>query len=107
MNTLRAQFSIDFQGKEIDCVLTMNAFRILKQDHGVNLDEIDKFMSEDPLTGLAALSHCGAKNAAFLKAEKLGIDFDHWCAVILDDAEAMGRITAAFENAMGGEPGNE
>ena len=106
MNTLRAELNINVAGEELPCILSMNAFRILTQDHGIKLDAIDKFIEDDPMTGLAALAHAGCKNAAALKGKKLPINFEQFAAIILDDMDSLNGISEAFTAAMGGEPGN-
>lgn len=107
MNTLRAQFDITLGEKTLPCILNMNAFRLLTQEHGCKLDEIDTFIDSDPLTGLAALAHVGCKNAAARMGHDFGWSFDQFAAILLDDEQSLEAISSAFTNAMGGEPGNE
>ncbi len=106
MNTLRSQFEIELNGKPIPVNLSLNAFRILTQDFGVSLDGIDKYMEEDPLTGLCAIAYCGAKNASLKKGEKFSMDFDVFSAVILDEPEILTTLSESLATALGGEPGN-
>lgn len=107
MNTLRAEITVKLGEKELPCKLNMNAFRLLTQDHGIKLDEIEAFIDNDPLTGLATLAHVGCKNAAILKGDEFGWSFDQFCAILLDDMSSIESIGQAFTAAMGGEPGNE
>lgn len=107
MNTLRAQFDITVGEQTLPCILSMNAFRLLTQDHGIKLEEIDSFIESDPMTGLAALAHVGCKNAAALRGQKLKMSFDQFAAILLDDVDSLTAISEAFTAAMGGEPGNE
>jgi len=107
MNTLRANFDITVGERTLPCILSMNAFRLLTQDHGIKLEDIDTFIESDPMTGLAALAHAGCKNAAALSGKKLDMGFDQFAAVLLNDVESLEGISQAFTAAMGGEPGNE
>lgn len=106
MNTLRSQFEIEVAGKPVQINLSLNAFRILTQEFGVTLDGIDKYMEDDPLTGLCAIAYCGAKNAALKKAEKFGMDFDVFSANVLDEPEILTTLGDALSTSLGGEPGN-
>ena len=96
MNTLRADFKLDFDGKKLPCTLNINAFRILTQKFGVKLDELDKYMNEDPMTALPALAYCGAINAAMRKGKDFKYGFDQFCAIMLETPESLevlsGRI---------------
>lgn len=103
MNTLQAKFEIKLDGDAHEAHLSINAFRILSQKFGVKLADLDKFMQEDPLTALPAIAYCGVLNAKMRKAEKFGMDFDQFCAMLLDDAESMEKLAEAIGAAFGTE----
>lgn len=103
MNTLQAKFEVNLDGDIHEAHLSINAFRILSQKFGVKLDGLDKFMQEDPLTALPAIAYCGILNSKMRKAEKFGIDFDQFCAMLLDDTESMERLTEAIGAAFGSD----
>lgn len=103
MNTLQAKFEVSIDGVKHQGHLSINAFRILTQKFGVKLQDLDKYMNEDPLTALPALAYCGIINDKMRKAEKFGMDFDQFCAIVLEDAESMESLTAAISAAFGTE----
>lgn len=103
MNTLQAKFEIKLGEEMHEAHLSINAFRILTQKFGVKLADLDKYMGEDPLTALPAIAYCGVLNCKMRKAEKFGMDFDQFCALVLEDADSMERLTEAIGAAFGTE----
>lgn len=101
MNTLQAKFEIKLGDDTHEAHLSINAFRILTQKFGVKLHELENFMADDPLTALPAIAYCGVLNCKMRRAEKLGMDFDQFCALLLEEPESMEKLTEALGNAFG------
>ena len=63
----------------------------------------------DPLESLCAIAYCGAMNARALEGNSFDIHFDLFCAQLLNEPEALEKISegikAAFPDAE--EEGSE
>ena len=63
-NTLRGQTSVDIGGNEHEVLLNMNAFRLMTQDRGIELGDLDDFVSKNPLEFVPTVVFWGIMNAA-------------------------------------------
>lgn len=110
-NTLRGEFSFSIGKKKYDASLTLNALRLMCQAHHRKIDEIDKWMSDDPLTAVCAFCYFGVKNDGLRKGKDPKLpDFETFCAQALDEEETISAMMDAVTQAIGGaedaKPGN-
>jgi len=110
-NTLRGEFAFSIGKKNYQASLTLNALRLMCQSHGKKIDEIDKWMSEDPLTAVCAFCYFGVKNDGLRKGKDPKLpDFETFCAQALDEddtiASMMDAVTQAIGGSEDGKPGN-
>lgn len=110
-NTLRGEFAFSIGKKNYQASLTLNALRLMCQSHGKKIDEIDKWMSEDPLTAVCAFCYFGVKNDGLRKGKDPKLpDFETFCAQALDEDDTIGYMMDAVTQAIGGsedgKPGN-
>ena len=110
-NALRGEGLISVTGKEYSVKLNMNAFRLLTQIFGVQLEALDTYMQENQLDALCALAYCGIKAGEAKKGNKFDMDYDFFCAEFLDNEEGMLAVTeiisGATTGAEEGDSGNE
>lgn len=102
-NTLRGEFSFSIGKKKYDASLTLNALRLMCQAHHRKIDEIDKWMSDDPLTAVCAFCYFGVKNDGLRKGKDPKLpDFETFCAQALDEEETISSMMDAVTQAIGG-----
>lgn len=108
MNNLRGEFTFDINGKKYEAVITLNALRLMCQAHKIKLEELDKFMQEDSMTAICALTYWGIKNAAMRKGKESKLmGFDQFCALVLDDGETFESLAQAVTSTLDAPEGNE
>jgi len=108
MNNLRGEFTFDINGKKYEAVITLNALRLMCQAHKIKLEELDKFMQEDSMTAICALTFWGIKNAAMRKGKESKLmGFDQFCALVLDDGETFESLAQAVTSTLDAPEGNE
>ena len=104
MNNLRGEFTFDINGKKYEAVITLNALRLMCQSHKIKLEELDKFMQEDSMTAICALTYWGIKNAAMRKGKESKLmGFDQFCALVLDDGETFESMASAVMSTLNPE----
>lgn len=101
MNTLRGETTLKINKKNVKVVLNMNAFRILSQKFSVKLAELDKFMSEDGIESICAITYCGALNAAAKQNKEFEYSYDAFCAHFLDDDKGMEQVAQLISESFG------
>jgi hypothetical protein len=102
MNTLRGEFSFTLNKKKYQACLSLNAMRLMCNAMGVKLNDMDKWLSDDPLTAIPAFAYYGVKNQAARKGKESGLpDFEHFCALALDDSETLDTMMQAVTEALG------
>lgn len=70
---------------------------------GVKLDELDKWMNDDPLTAIPAFAYYGIKNEAARNGKDSGLpDFETFCAQVLEDQDQLSAMVEAVTGALGG-----
>lgn len=103
MNTLRGEFSFTLNKKKYQACLSLNAMRLMCNAMGVKLADMDKWLNDDPLTAIPAFAYYGVKNQAARKGKDSGLpDFEHFCALALDDQDTLDSMMSAVAEAMGG-----
>lgn len=108
MNNLRGEFTFDINGKKYEACITLNALRLMCQAHKIKLEELDKFMQEDSMTAICALTFWGIKNAAMRKGKESKLmGFDQFCALVLDDGETFESLAQAVTSTLDAPEGNE
>jgi len=110
-NTLRGAFELEIEDKKFDCLLNLNAFRILTQKFGIKLSKLESELAENPLELMPQLAYCGCLNSAMRKQKKFEVEFDYFAAILLDGPEAIEylseRITEVFAPEEKGKGKNE
>ena len=102
-NTLRGEFSFKIGKKSYSASLTLNSLRLMCQAHNKKLDELDTWMSDDPLTAVCAFCYFGVKNDGLRKGKDPKLpDFETFCAQALDDDDTITSMTEAVTQAIGG-----
>lgn len=92
MNSFKGELEVTLEGKTYKVLMTMNALRLVCQQHDIRIDELEQFMEKDPLTAMCALTYHGAKNASLRKKQELP-HFDLWCAMCLDDITTFDKLS--------------
>lgn len=104
MNNLRGEFTFEINGKKYEAVLTLNALRLMCQAHNIKLEGLDKFLQEDPMTSICAMTYWGVKNAAMRKGKESKLmGFDQFCALVLDDGETFESLSKAVMSTLNPE----
>ena len=102
-NTLRGEFAFAVGKKRYNASLTLNSLRLMCQAHGKKIEEIDKWMAEDPLTAVCAFCFFGVKNDGLRKGKDPKLpDFETFCAQALDDDDTIASMMEAVTQAIGG-----
>lgn len=102
-NTLRGEFSFSIGKKKYHASLTLNALRLMCQHHKYKIDEIDKWMNDDPLTAVCAFCYWGVKNDGLRKGKDPKLpDFEIFCAQALDEEDTIQSMMEAVTQAIGG-----
>ena len=101
MNTFRGEFPVTIEGKEEKCVLTLNAIRIFLTAEDVKLEDFDKFLSNDLLTGVPTLAYYAYLNNRMKEQAKgKGCSKEKFIMEVLD-GDQLEMITAAVADALG------
>ena len=87
----------------LDALLNMNCFRILCQDQGMDLADLDHFATSNALEFVPAVLWAGVKNAAVYHGKDLpkGLGFDRFAALVLADPNAITAYAAQISEALG------
>ena len=106
--TLHGEIAVDINGNKYTSRLNMNAFRLMCDDCFIELADIDSYMSKKPLTAIPKMIFWGVMNDADWRGEtRPELNFDHFAAHIVSDADTFEKMTNAVVAAMGGTEGNE
>ena len=101
-NTLRGQTSVEIGGQEHEVLLNMNAFRLMTQDRGLELGDLDDFVSKNPLEFVPTVVFWGMMNAAdFAGIPRPDISFDRLAAVVCADMEQFAQLSDAIGTSLG------
>ena len=103
MNTLRGEVQVKAGDLSLDALLNMNCFRILCQDQGMDLADLDHFATSNALEFVPAVLWAGVKNAAVYHGKDLpkGLGFDRFAALVLADPDAITAYAAQISEALG------
>jgi len=103
MNTLRGEVQVKAGDMSLDALLNMNCFRILCQDQGMDLADLDHFATSNALEFVPAVLWAGVKNAAVYHGKDLpkGLGFDRFAALVLADPNAITAYAAQISEALG------
>lgn len=76
--------------------------RLMCSAMGVKLNDLDKWLNDDPLTAIPAFAYYGVKNQAARKGKDSGLpDFEQFCAMALDDQDTLESMLSAVTEALG------
>ena len=103
MNTLRGQLEVKAGDFKLSALLNMNCFRILCQDHNMELADLDELASRNALEFVPAVLWAGVKNHAAYHGKALpeGLGFERFAALLLADADAITSYAEAISDSMG------
>lgn len=88
MNSFRGIFPVTVGGKEVECRLTMNALRLFCGAEGVEITELEKYMSKDPLTALPTIAYWSYRNSlVYHQSKEKVIDKELFIMNILDEGQ--------------------
>ena len=96
-NSLRGQTTVDVGDQSFDVLLNMNAFRLMCQDKGFELHELDEFVKKNALDFIPTMVYWGVMNAADLNGrERPDVTFDRIAAVVLADMDKFQELSEAI-----------
>ena len=103
MNTLRGQIEVTAGDFKLPALLNMNCFRILCQDHDMELAGLDELATRNALEFVPAVLWAGVKNSAAYHGKDLpeGLGFERFAALLLADADAITHYAEAISESMG------
>lgn len=107
-NNLRGQTTVTIGDNTFDVLLNMNAFRLLCQDKGMELVELDDFVNANPLDFVPSVVFWGVMNAAdFAGTERPELSFNRLAAVVCADMEQFTALSEAIGTSLGTKVGEE
>ena len=107
-NSLRGQPNIDVGDQSFDVLLNMNAFRLMCQDKGFELHELDEFVKKNALDFIPTMVYWGVMNAADLKGEdRPDVTFDRLAAVVLADMDRFQELSEAIGTSLTSQIGDD
>ena len=68
-NSLRGQTTVTIGDDQFEVLLNMNAFRLMCQDRGMELQQMDDFLGKSPLDFVPSIVFWGIMNAADYKGD--------------------------------------
>jgi len=98
-NKLRGEFIIDYKGKDMNAVFSMNAIRILLKGEGIKLESFDKWVSEDAMTSLPTIAYYSVMNKCVQDGKKFGANKEQFIAYCLDNND-LEKISEAITGAL-------
>lgn len=103
MNSLRGQLQVKAGQYKLDALLNMNCFRILCQDHDMELNDLDQMATRNALEFVPAVLWAGIKNAAAFHGKDVpeGLGFERFAALLLSDPDAITHYAEAISDSMG------
>ena len=101
-NSLRGQTKVQIGDDSFDCLLNMNAFRLLCQARDMELAELDEFVNGNPLEFVPSVVFWGLMNAAdFAGITRPDISFDRVAAVVCADLDQFTALSEAIATSLG------
>lgn len=87
----------------LDALLNMNCFRILCQDHDMELADLDELATSNALEFVPAVLWAGVKNAAAYHGKTIpeGLHFERFAALLLADQDAITNYANAISESIG------
>ena len=101
-NSLRGQTTIKVGKQTLDVLLNMNACRLMCQDKGMELSDLDNFVAKNALDFVPTMVFWGVMNAAdFAGKERPDVSFDRLAAVVCADMEQFSELSEAVGTSLG------
>jgi hypothetical protein len=101
-NTFRGEFEVEFKGKALKALFTMNAIRLILNGEGIKLQEFDKWVADDPLTSVPCIAYYSVVNWHVQNGKKFGANKEQFIALILDGGD-IEKITEVIGLALSPE----
>lgn len=102
-NTLRAEGTIKVDGVDTPIKINMNAIRIMTQQFGIKLENLDQFLSDNQVEGICGLAYCGVKAAAAKAGKPYKVKYEQFCADFLEDEEGLSTVMELLSSSTAGE----
>lgn len=101
-NSLRGQTTVTIGDDQFEVLLNMNAFRLMCQDRGMELQQMDDFLGKSPLDFVPSIVFWGIMNAADYKGDaRPDITFDRLAAVVCADMDQFTQLSGAIGSSLG------
>lgn len=99
-NTFRGEFEVEFKGKSLKALFTMNAIRLILRGESIKLEGFEKWIADDPLTSIPSIAYYSVLNWHVQNGKKFGANKEQFIAHILDngDLEAVTEVIGATMN---------
>lgn len=98
-NKLRGEFIVNFKGKDLNAVFSMNAIRLLLKGEGIKLEGFDKWVAEDAMTSLPTIAYYSVLNKCVQDGKKFAAGKEQFIAYCLDNND-LEVISAAITGAL-------
>lgn len=99
---------MDVGDESFDVLLNMNAFRLMCQDKGFELAELDEFVKRNALDFIPTMVYWGVMNAADLNGQpRPDVSFDRIAAVVLADMERFQELSEAIGMSLSDQMGDD
>ena len=105
MNSLSGEFDVEIGKKKYTCHLSMNAFRILCERENLTFQQMDAYISGQPLTAVPKVIYYGLMNHIYVTRGDLSKlpEFEYFASQILNDASDLEKYSTLIGKAFGGE----
>jgi hypothetical protein len=105
MNSLSGQFSIQVGKKKYQCHLSMNAFRLMCEQKGISLAEMQQQLAHNPLSAVPQVLHAGLLTHCFFHNKPIDDlpEFEYFAARVLDTPESLEKYAEHIRVAFEGE----
>ena len=105
-NNFRGEFKVDFKGKTLNALFTMNAVRLIIGGEKIKLSEFDKWLGDDPLTAIPTIAYYSVVNWHVQNGKKFGASKEQFIALVLDGGQ-LEAITEVIGTALNPDEGEE
>lgn len=101
MNTLKGETSINIGEKEFPVLINLNALYLFSEEKNVELKDLDKYLSGDPLSFVPDVIFHGIMNHSYFHGtEKPEINRDQLNAVLRSDVGEITRIAEVIARSL-------
>lgn len=98
-NNFRGEFLVNFKGKDLKAMFSMNAIRLLLRGEGIKLENFDKWVAEDAMTSLPTIAYYSVLNKCVQDGKKFAAPKEQFIAFCLDNND-LEVISDAITGAL-------